>query len=117
MKRKYLNTLVALAVLGALWGASAYWDKRKSRETSKTESKAEEKIVSLDTSHVQAFTLKPRDGNPFTFRREGGRWVLEEATKSSPSSLPAAPSTVSRFLTTLTPAPLSEVVDPHPASS
>ena len=116
MKRKYLNTLVALAVLGALWGASAYWDKRKSRETSKTESKTEEKIVSLDSSHVQAFTLKPRDGNPVTCRREGGKWVLEETTKSPPSPLSADPSTVSSFLNTLTTATVQDVVDPHPAS-
>ena len=73
MKRKYLNTLVALAVLAALWGASAYWDKRKSRETSKTDAKTEEKLVSLDSSHVQAFTLKPRDGNPRSEERRVGK--------------------------------------------
>ena len=116
MKRKYLNTLVALAVLAALWGASAYWDKRKSRETSKTDAKTEEKLVSLDSSHVQAFTLKPRDGNPFTCRREVGKWVLEETTKSPPSPLPADPSMVSSFLNTLTTATVQDVVDPHPAS-
>src|SRR5439155_25471910 len=71
---------------------------------------------SLDSSHVQAFTLKPRDGNPFTCRREGGRWVLEEIAKSPPSPLPADPSTVSSFLNTLTTATVQDVVDPHPAS-
>jgi hypothetical protein len=116
MKRKYLNTLLAVAVLGMSWFAFTYWDKYRSHETTASESKPEEKLVSLDSSHIQAFRLEPRDGPAFTCRRQGGKWVLEGPPKSPSSPLPADPSTVSSFLNSLTTATVEEVVDPHPAS-
>lgn len=111
MRKKYLNTLVALAFLGALWGTFAYYDRRKSRESPKAESTHEEKILSLDSSHIQSLTLKSRNGQPVFCRREGGNWAILEPTK-----LPADQSTISSFLNSLTTATVDEVVDPHPSN-
>jgi uncharacterized protein DUF4340 len=111
MKKKYLNTLVALALLAALWGSFTYYDKRKSREASKIESSPQEKILALDSAHIQSFTLKPRSGEAVTCRKEGTNWSIVE-----PRKLPADPSTVSSFLSSLTSATVEEVVDAKPAS-
>lgn len=118
MKKKYVNTLVALAFLAAMWAGFAYWDKRQSRQPSKTESKPEEKILSLDSSHIQAFTLRPKagtlkppEGEAVTCRREGGTWVI-----AAPKKLPADQATVSTLLNSLTSATVDQVVDPKPAN-
>ncbi len=111
MKRKYLNTLAALAFLAALWGGLSYYDKYKAHVGSKIDSKPEEKIFSLDISHIRSFTLKPRDGEQFTCARQGGKWGLVE-----PKKLPADETAVSSFLNSLTTATVSEVVDPHAAN-
>ncbi len=108
MRTKYLNTLVAVAILASLWGGFTYYDKRKSREPSKTESKPEEKVLNVESSHVRSFTLKPRNGEPFVCQREGGTWAIVE-----PRKLPADQSNVSSFLNNLTTATVDEVVDPH----
>ena len=112
MKRRYLNTLIALAVLGALWGSFTLYDKRKGRQAPPpSETKNQEKILPLESSHVQSFKIKPRDGKPFTCRREGSTWVIAE-----PSRLPADQSNVSGFLSSLTEATIDEVVDAHPSN-
>lgn len=111
MKTKYWNTLLALSLVAALWGGFTYWDKRKSSETSKSETKREEKVCPLDSNHIQSFGIKPRDGQPFTCRREGSNWVLLASKK-----LAADSSNVSAFLNTLTSATVDQVVEPHPAN-
>jgi hypothetical protein len=126
MKRKYFNTAVAVAALAVLWFGFTYWDKRKSNELTKTEPKPAEKIVPIDSSHVQAFTLTPRAEPGFTCRREGGKWVLERASgalvasqkpaNAPPAVLSADESSVSAFLNSLTTATVDEVVDPHPSN-
>ena len=126
MKRKYLNTVVAVAVLAVLWFGFTYWDKHKSNQLAKTEPKPAEKIVPFDSSHIQAFTLTPRAEPGFTCRREGGKWVLERAPSPllasqkpgnlAPTTLPADQSSVSTFLSSLTTATVDDVVDPHPSS-
>jgi len=111
MKKKYLNTLVALALLGGTWGAFTYYDRRKSRETPKIETSKEEKLLALDSQHVQAITFHPRDGEAVTCRREGATWGIVE-----PRVLTADASAISSFLSSLTSATVEEVVDPHPAN-
>jgi hypothetical protein len=111
MKKKYLNTLGAAVLLAAFWGWFAYYNKRKSREAPKAESTPSEKILALDSNHVQSFTLKPRSGEPVTCRRQGKDWAIVE-----PKKLAADSNTVSSFLTTLASANVEEVVDPHPAN-
>ena len=126
MKRRHLNTLAAVAALALMWVGFTYWDKRKSNELSKTAPKVAEKVVPLDSAHIQSFTLTPRAEPSFTCRREGGRWVLERAPnpppagakrgQPSPEILAADQSSVSTFLSSLTTATVEEVVDPHPSS-
>lgn len=115
MKKKYLNTGVALVVLAALWGAFTYYGKRKSREATesakKPEAKSEEKILALDPKHIQSFTVTPHAGKPFTCQREGATWTIVE-----PRKLPGDQSALSSFLTSLTTATIDEVVDPHPGN-
>lgn len=111
MKTKYLNTLVGLVVLAALWASFNYYDKRKGREGPKTASTAEEKIFSVESSHIQALTLRPRSGEPITCRREGANWVID-----SPRKVAADQTIVSGVLTNLTGATVDQVVDPHPAA-
>lgn len=108
MKRKYLQTLVALVVLGALWGGYYYYGKHKGKEKPAGEAK-EEKLLSLDSSHIQSFTLKPSGGEPLTCKREGGQWAIIE-----PRKLPADQAEVNSFVSTLTSATVDDVVSPHP---
>jgi Domain of unknown function (DUF4340) len=109
--RKYLNTLVAIVILGALWGGFTYYGKHKAKETPKSESK-EEKILPIDPSHVQSFTLKPRDGETFTCNRgNDGQWAIAE-----PQKLPADQSAVNSLLSTLTSATVDEVASAHPSN-
>ncbi len=109
MKRKYLKTLAALILLGVLWGSITIWQKRKGREVPKTESTPVEKILAVESSHVQSFSLRPREGQAVTCRREGGRWVIVE-----PQKLAADQSSISSLLNSLTGADVDQVVDPHP---
>lgn len=114
MKQKYFNTLVALALLGALAGAITYWEKRKGRETSqngKTETTSREKLYSLDASRVQSLTFRPRDGPPVACRRQGESWTIVE-----PRKLPADQSSISSLLDNLTTATLEQVVEEKPAN-
>lgn len=108
---KYLNTLVALAILAAAWAAFTYYDKRKSREIPKDETTKQVKIFSVDAQHIQAITFKPREGEGFTCRREAGKWTLTE-----PRHLGADQGVFSSVLNSLTTATVEEVVDPHPSN-
>lgn len=109
MRKKYFNTLAALAVLGVLWGTITLWERRKSHEAPKTESTPQEKIFPVDSNHIQAFTLRPRQGEPVTCRRRGGSWSIVE-----PKKLQADQSGISSLLSTLTSATLDQVVASQP---
>jgi hypothetical protein len=111
MKKKYLNTLVALALLAGMWVGFTYWEKRKGSESAKTETAPQERIFPVESGHVQSFTLRPRDGEPVTCRREGGKWAIVE-----PKKLAADESSISGLLNSLTGATLTQVVDEKPAN-
>ena len=108
MRKKYINTLIALVVLGALWGAFTYYNRRKSREAPKTETSKEEKLFSLDSKHITAITFHPRAGDAVTCQHAGGTWTITE-----PKKLSADQGTLSTVLNNLTTATVDEVVDPH----
>ncbi|MGA9059528.1 MAG: DUF4340 domain-containing protein [Terriglobia bacterium] len=110
MRRKYLNTLIALAALAGLWGIFTYLDKRASRETSKVEAPKEEKIFALDSKHITSITFRPRDGEAVTCQHDGGTWAIAE-----PRKLSADQGTLSTVLNNFTTATVDEVVDPHPS--
>ena len=111
MKKKYLNTLVALTLLVVMWAGFTYWERRKSSETAKTVTPPQEKIFPVESKHVQSFTIKPREGESVTCRLEGGKWAIVE-----PKKLAADESSVSDLLNTLTGATVSQVVDEKPAN-
>ncbi len=112
MKKKYLNTLIALVILGALYGGFTYWEKRKASQPVKSEtSTTSEKIFSVDAGHVRAFTIKPREGEPVTCRREGGTWTITE-----PKKLAADQSGISSLLSSLTSATVDQVVEQKPSN-
>jgi hypothetical protein len=110
-KQKFLNTLIALVVLAATWGAFTYYDKHKGTEKSAAETTHQAKIFTLDAGHIQSITFKPRDGESFSCRRVGGKWVITD-----PHQLDVDQGNFSGILNSLTTATPDEVVDPHPAS-
>ncbi|HLY60261.1 MAG TPA: DUF4340 domain-containing protein [Terriglobia bacterium] len=114
MKKQYVNTLLAVVFLAALWASFTYFDKRKSGSTTAnatSESKPAEKLFGLDGVHVQAITLKTKDVLPIACQRESGKWVIV-----APEKLLADQSGVDTLLNTLTSATIDQVVDPHPAN-
>ncbi|MFB3921035.1 MAG: DUF4340 domain-containing protein [Terriglobia bacterium] len=112
MKRKYLHTLIALVVLALMWAGFTYWDKHKSSEPAKSDTTTnQEKLLAVESSHIQSLTIKPRDGEAITCRREGGNWVIVE-----PKKVPADSNTVSSLLSSLTGATIGQVVDAKPAN-
>jgi hypothetical protein len=110
MKTKYYHTLVALALLAAMWGGFTYWEKRKSRESEKTASTSQEKLLAVESSHIRSLTIRSRGGESVTCQREGEQWAIV-----APAKLPADPSAVSGVLNSLTGATVDQVVDPQPA--
>jgi hypothetical protein len=110
-KQKFLNTLIALVILAGTWGAFTYYDKHKGKEKPVEETSNQTKIFSVDAQHIQSITFKPREGDVFTCRREGGKWTITD-----PRHLAVDQGNFSGILNSLTTATADEVVDPHPAS-
>jgi hypothetical protein len=110
-KKKFLNTLIALVLLAAAWGGITLYDKHKSKEKPPVETSTQTKIFSVDAQHIQSISFKPRDGEAFTCRREGGKWEITD-----PHPLQVDQGNFSSILNSLTTATSDEVVDPHPAS-
>lgn len=110
-KQKFLNTLIALVVLAATWGAFTYYDKHKAREKPAVETSNQEKIFPLDAQHIQSITFKPRDGDSFTCRRIDGKWTVTD-----PQQLGVDQGNFSGILNSLTSGTVDQVVDANPAS-
>jgi hypothetical protein len=110
-KQKYLNTLIALVVLAAAWGAITYYDKRKSKEKPAVEATHQAKIFPIDAQHIQSITFKPRDGEAFSCQRQGSKWEVTE-----PSKLGVDQGNFSSVLNSLTTATSEDVIDPHPSN-
>lgn len=108
-KQKYLNTLIALVLLAATWGAITYYDKHKGAEKPVSTTTNQEKIFPLDAQHIQSITFKPHDGDAFTCRHENGKWVITD-----PHPLDVDQGNFSGVLNSLTTATLDDVADPHP---
>jgi len=112
MQKKYLNTLIAVALVGALYGGFAYWEKRKSQEPAASDSEtSSEKLLAVEAKNVQSLTLKPREGETLTCRREGESWNIVE-----PKKLSADKAAVESILTSLLGASIDQIIDPKPAS-
>jgi len=111
MNRKYLQTLIALALLAGLWGAFTYYGRKKSASGAKSKSASSQKIFPLKSGQVVAFTLTPEDGKAVTCTRNGKGWEITD-----PEKLAADSSAVEGLLSSLTSATADEVVSENPAS-
>ena len=111
MKKRYLNTLIALALLAAVYAGFTYWDKRKASEPKSETSTSQEKLFAVESSHVKSFTIKPREGEAITCQREGSNWTIVE-----PQKLAADSSAVSSLLSSLSNATIDQVVEQKPAN-
>jgi Domain of unknown function (DUF4340) len=109
MKSQYLKTLIAVVLLGALWGGFVLYSRHKSHEPAK-KSKPPDKVLPLENSQITAFTLERPGAPALTCQRESEGWAIIK-----PRAVPADPAGVSVLLSSLTGAAVEEVIDPHPA--
>jgi Domain of unknown function (DUF4340) len=110
MNRKYLQTLIALAVLAGLWGIFTYYGRKKTAPSSKAKSATSQNIFPAKRDQIVAFTLTPSNGKPLTCTLNGKTWQITE-----PEKLAADSSVINSFLSSLTSATPSEVVSENPA--
>jgi Domain of unknown function (DUF4340) len=109
--KRYLKTVAALVVLGALWASITYYNKRKSQESSKSSEPPKEMILPVKADQVESITVTPRDGEAFTCVRDNKTWAITE-----PRKLAADQSEVSSFVENLVGTSVNSVVDAHPGS-
>ncbi|HXJ93838.1 MAG TPA: DUF4340 domain-containing protein [Terriglobia bacterium] len=109
--KRYLNTLVALVVLAALWFGFNYYNKRKSKESAASAEKPKELVLPVKADQVHSFTVTPRDGQAFTCALDGKTWDITQ-----PKALGADQSAVSDFVGSLVGTTVNSVVDEHPSS-
>jgi Domain of unknown function (DUF4340) len=111
MNRKYLQTLIALAILAGLWGVFVYVGRKESAPNSKAKSASAKKIFPAKSDQVVAFTLTPDGGKAVTCTRNGKDWQITE-----PEKLPADATAVDSLLSSLTSATADEVVSENPTN-
>lgn len=111
MNKKYLQTLIALAILAALWGIFTYYGRTKSAPKSEARSAESKKILPVKDSQIVAFTVTAAGDKPVTCTRKGAGWQITE-----PENLAADSSAVRSFLTSLTGAAPDEVISEQPGS-
>jgi hypothetical protein len=111
MNKKYLQTLIALAVLVGLWGIFTYYGRKETASSSEEKSSSAQKILPVKNGQIVVFTVATADGKPVTCVRDGKSWQI-----TKPRKLAADSSTVDSFLTSLTGAAPAEVVSEQPGS-
>ncbi|HEX5411870.1 MAG TPA: DUF4340 domain-containing protein [Terriglobia bacterium] len=111
MNKKYFPTLIALAVLAALWGLFTYYGRTKSAPSTEAKKAESKKILPVKNNQIVSFTVTPADGKPVTCARDGNTWQITE-----PEKLAADSSAVGSFLTSLTSAVPGEVISEQPGS-
>jgi hypothetical protein len=109
--KRYLNTLVAIVILAALWFGFNYYNRRKTKESTASAEKPKELILPVKADQVHSFTITPRDGQAFTCALNGKTWAITQ-----PSALAADQNAVSDFVGSLVGTNVNSVVDPHPSS-
>lgn len=105
MNKKYLQTLIALAVLAGLWGIFTYYGKKKPAASSKTNSATSKTILPVKDAQIVSFTVAATGSKPVTCTRNGKTWQITE-----PMKLEADSSAIQGFLSSLTSATPSETV-------
>jgi Domain of unknown function (DUF4340) len=109
MKKKYLQTLIALVALVGLWGIFTYYGRKKPAANSKKNSAASGEILPVKNGQIVAFTVTEAGGKPVTCTRNGKTWQITE-----PGKMAADSSAIDSFLTGLTGATPSETVSEQP---
>jgi uncharacterized protein DUF4340 len=109
MKKKFNNTVIASFALILLTAGYVLYTRHKGSEPVKSETKPEEKLLTLASSHIRSVTLSPREGEAVTCARAGGSWNI-----TAPKSLPADSTAITALLDSLTSASISEVIDQTP---
>lgn len=109
--KRYLNTLVAIVVLAALWFGFNYYNRRKAKESAASTEKPKELVLPVKSDQVHSFTITPRDGQPFTCALEGKTWDITQ-----PHALAADQNAVSDFVGSLVGTSVNSVVDEHPTN-
>lgn len=111
MNKKYLNTLIALAVLAALWGVFSYVGRKKSPKKKAAATTKTQHIFPVARGHITSVTFRPSGAKAITLARQGNKWVITEPLKLATDS-----SAMDGFLNSLVDLAPSEVVDNHPTS-
>ncbi|MGH9376070.1 MAG: DUF4340 domain-containing protein [Terriglobia bacterium] len=102
--------MIAIAILVALWFSFNAWNKHKNSEQAAKKQPAQ-KVVALNSSQINSFTVTARDGTSFTCAKQGNTWSI-----TKPQAITADQGKVASFLQSLTSAGLDQVISPHPAN-
>jgi Domain of unknown function (DUF4340) len=111
MNKKYLQTIIALAILAGLWGIFTYYGRKKPVASSGSKSAESKKILPLKNNQILAFTVTAAGDKPVTCARNGNTWQI-----TVPEKLAADSSTIGSFLTSLTSAVPDEVISEQAGS-
>ena len=76
--KRYINTLIAVIVLAALWAGFNYYNKRKAKETTADANKPKELVVPVKQDQVRSFTIAPHEGEAITCTLEGKTWAISQ---------------------------------------
>ncbi|MGH9406145.1 MAG: DUF4340 domain-containing protein [Terriglobia bacterium] len=109
MSKRYLKSLIAIAVLVALWFAFTGWNRHKSHAQS-SKPVVSAKVLPVSASQIESFTITPNTGRGFSAVREGKTWAITE-----PQPVSADPAKVSSFLQSLTSATEDQQIASRPA--
>lgn len=109
--KRYINTLIAIIVLAALWAGFNYYNKRKAKETTADANKPKELVVPVKQDQVRSFTIAPHEGEPITCTLDGKTWAI-----SQPRPLAADQNAVTSYVGSLIGLDVASVVDQHPAN-
>ncbi len=109
MRKKQRTRGIAFVLLVGVSLAAYLWDKKKQEDLK--EADQEEKLWEVEGSEIQAFHLKPAEGEAIQCRRDGDEWKIV-----APRELAADSSAVSSWLSSFTDLSSEDLVDEQPAS-
>jgi hypothetical protein len=109
MKKKYLQTLIALVILVGLWGIFTYYGRKKSAPSTPEKSESSQNIFPGKRDQIVSFTVTTANGKPVTCELQGKTWQITE-----PEKLDTDSSAIDGFLSSLTSATPDEVVSDQP---
>jgi hypothetical protein len=112
VKKRYIKSAVAIAVLLVLWFAFNGWNKHESHEkATEQQTKSAPKVLALDASRIQSFTIATPDGASFTCAKQGKTWAI-----TKPLAIRADQGKIASFLQSLTSATEDQQITAHPGN-